>query len=799
MANVSVPQSDGDLHGPASDGEDQGPGEASGLSRAELQEFRRFQQFLRQQSPRRARRRREGEEEDDEEEEGRGQSGPAPSWEASTPFEDYLIKAKLWLATTKAKPKSRGPLLLKALGSNAFENFKHLAKDSSWLNNPRGAEQLLDEMNRPEYYGEDRQEHMLTAMSRLTYHMKRTKGESWREFFARWDTALRKVHEHQITLPAEYEGFLMINGLQLAEGEVKALLNYTHGCIKPTSIKEWLRKNETRLSAQELGADKKKLTASIMLTENYQEADEAGEEGEHEYDAEIYEIESYLTDVHGEETIDPEEVLDETEAQEILATILQKKKSYQQSMKLKKDKFLSRGYGTGKGAGGGGYAKGKGHANNFRPGNYNISGEWNIREIQRRTRCHNCGELGHFKRHCPNPPKSTPTSSAMKTHENHHLEPATETDEAYFVGHMEQSMVGEVLETPEKTSSPEKQDLSMSRECYKARNVRPRDGLGEHEMRFFPTWFCGMVARHEKVHDHTCATVDTGCQRLAIGNQTLQHFHLQLPTSLKITLHPEVNRFKSVHQTSTTTKVASIPCSLGVKGSLLRPAVFDDDYSQHAPFLLSLSFLIHCHGELMLSPEKGLRVKIRGESEEIPLHLGPTGALRIPLQRFNEVKIKNLARRQKERLEVEKNEFEVLNLNTKPQPQVETNEEGLRRNEPNLSTSSFADAHDGDWSRCQASQRQYVSPGEGEPLGQARALSAGTLHSKEQASGARGLDRSGDWKAGGADGGWHSHGRADLHPEPSGHGDSRSSGHIRRGVQYGECGDTHTNTLTIRS
>ena len=177
-----MPQSDGDLHGPASDFEEQMQGEPSGLSRAELQEFRRFQQFMRREggttSPRRTRRRRGEDEDEEEEEEGRGQSGPAPSWDASSPFEDYLIKAKLWLATTKAKPKSRGPLLLKALGGSAFENFKFLAKDGSWLNNPKGAEFLLDEMNRPEYYGEDRQEHMLTAMSRLTYHMKRNHGES---------------------------------------------------------------------------------------------------------------------------------------------------------------------------------------------------------------------------------------------------------------------------------------------------------------------------------------------------------------------------------------------------------------------------------------------------------------------------------------------------------------------------------------------------------------------------------------------------------------------------------------------
>ena len=167
---------------------------------------------------------------------------------ARTAFEDYYIKAKLWLATTKARGKARGPLLLKSLSSTPFETFKHLAKDIGWLNDARGAERLLEEMNKPEFYGDDQQEHMLTALSRITYHMKRGKNESWREFFSRWDVALRRVHDHKISLPEEYEGFLMINGLQLTEMETKNMLNFTHGCIRPRSIKEWLRKNETKLS-----------------------------------------------------------------------------------------------------------------------------------------------------------------------------------------------------------------------------------------------------------------------------------------------------------------------------------------------------------------------------------------------------------------------------------------------------------------------------------------------------------------------------------------------------------------------
>ena len=118
----------------------------------------------------------------------KGQAGPPPSWDGSTPFEDFLIRARLWLATTKAKGKARGPLLLKALSGTTFETFKHLAKDAAWLADANNANTLLETMDRPEYYGDDQQEHMLTALSRITYHVKRQKNETWRDFFARWCT-----------------------------------------------------------------------------------------------------------------------------------------------------------------------------------------------------------------------------------------------------------------------------------------------------------------------------------------------------------------------------------------------------------------------------------------------------------------------------------------------------------------------------------------------------------------------------------------------------------------------------------
>ena len=113
----AVPPSDGDLDEPPGGGSPaagsmgaQGAQDALGSDREAFARFQRFLQMERDEGrgPLRQRRRREREDEEgDESGEGRGASGPPPAWDGQTPFEDYHIKAQLWIAT---KAKSRGIL-----------------------------------------------------------------------------------------------------------------------------------------------------------------------------------------------------------------------------------------------------------------------------------------------------------------------------------------------------------------------------------------------------------------------------------------------------------------------------------------------------------------------------------------------------------------------------------------------------------------------------------------------------------------------------------------------------------------
>ena len=181
-----------------------------------------------------------------------GMSGPivvlAPEWDGeTTSFQDYAIKARLWLATTKAKAKTRGPLLLQKLSKVPFESMKFLAKDAGWMASTTNGEDLIKMMDQADYFGEDRDEDLLSDLARITYHLRRDKGEGHRSFFGKWDVAMRKVVEHRVDLPTKFVGFLMINALALSETDIKNLLNYTRGSIEPADIREWVRKHETKL------------------------------------------------------------------------------------------------------------------------------------------------------------------------------------------------------------------------------------------------------------------------------------------------------------------------------------------------------------------------------------------------------------------------------------------------------------------------------------------------------------------------------------------------------------------------
>ena len=401
--------------------------EDDGFNSDEFREWMRNRNRNGRQARNRRRDSSRGSEDRDEDE--RTNAGPAPEWDGeSLTFQDYAIKARLWLATTRSKPRTRGPLLLQKLSKVPFETMKFLARDRRWMQNPDNGEELIDTMDKAEYFGDDRDEDLLSALAKVTFHVRREKQETHRSFFNRWETAMRKVVEHQVLLPDKYKGFLLVNALTLSETEIKAMLNYTRGSILPVDIKDWIRKHETKLQVSQVGLDSKKTGTSSRTSTNYFIAEEETDDE----DDEVHSLEAALQELHdGEYPGDPSnvaedevQVLEEQEAAEILNTILTKKRSFMQTQKAKKMKELGRGYKPGsfnaKGKGKNTYSSTSTGKMPFRAGQYKMT----IEEIKKVTRCGNCHKVGHWHRECPEPPRER---------EQHLLE----TEEAVFCGLLE--------------------------------------------------------------------------------------------------------------------------------------------------------------------------------------------------------------------------------------------------------------------------------------------------------------------------------------------------------------------------
>ena len=604
-------------------------------------------------------------------------AGPPPEWDGvSTEFKDYKIKARIWLRTTRTPAHARGPLLLKSLTKGPWEDLKFLANDDEWMADPDNGNKLITMMDSKEFYGEEKRESMLAACARLTYHLRRQRGETARAFMTRWDTAERKIREHDVRLPQEYLGFLIVNALQLDSEKTKLLLNYTKGSLQVADVKSWLRVHETDLDMNHLGSDRKKASVNYLA-----DPEDTKEIQLVDLDDEDDMMENDQTDILLTTMADLEEpknnstddmvTLTESETKDILMTMLKDAKhrgrNYAGALKAKKNRDLARGYGAGRDG-------------LMKPGTYEVS----ISELKKRTKCNACGAVGHWARECPKPktdsfkPKSKEVNFLMQ-------------DQSSFA-ESEFFYLEDDVAAGSKESVHDCHDFSQSDRAYMACPAAIQ---------------CFHMTT--MIEDDGCATIDTGCQRMAIGLNTLNKLMNFQPPELPITFCDEVHQFRSVHKVSCTTQLACIPCSLGVRGSILRPALFEEEHCADAPFLLSLPFLLHCRAILHLDEDKGLSLVSQRFGFKVSCHLGPTGALRIPIQQFTDSMKKFLSTKvskKRDEYELMQTMTEKINHRSMSCTTQSSGSEGGSRKSPALGAAPRSNCSDA-WSAAEAGSQRW--------------------------------------------------------------------------------------------
>ncbi|CAE7152459.1 unnamed protein product [Symbiodinium pilosum] len=238
----------------------------------------------------------------------RTNAGPPPSWDGNTSFKDYWICAKLWMVTTKTKPRARGPL--KNLSGIPFDSMKYLARDDAWLKDEHNGEKLLKVMDTKELFGEDDRENMLASLVKITYGLRRAKNEDYQSFFTKWDNAVRKLDEHQIVLPP--------------------------GKLGSKSVKEWVRVHETNLdltktTSSTTASSTDKRASMILLAED--EIEHGNDYPDDDGDLEI--LLNAMTSLDSDDgTIseDSNQVFDEDEVKEVLAAMPNVPKNWPEAM-----------------------------------------------------------------------------------------------------------------------------------------------------------------------------------------------------------------------------------------------------------------------------------------------------------------------------------------------------------------------------------------------------------------------------------------------------------------------------------
>lgn len=106
------------------------------------------------------------------------------------------------------------------------------------------------------------------------------------------------------------------------------------------------------------------------------------------------------------------------------------------------------------------------------------------------------------------------------------------------------------------------------------------------------------------------AIIDTGCQRTAIGRNTLNQIAAALPHHLPVKYANQRFRFAGIGGETITTQVAKLPVLFGRKPGMLRAAILED--TPDAPLLVSLPILRALGTNLNLSSHQ-LRYQAIGE------------------------------------------------------------------------------------------------------------------------------------------------------------------------------------------
>lgn len=535
---------------------------------------------------------------------------PAPVWGGDSPekhYKEYLRNLQLWLVEAEAR------IPLNLIGKRIIDSIPLGSKLSTLL-----AHLTVAEITAPEGYkaiikiiedahGYLKDQSLEQAFDEAIFRGRRDRGQSLTAFLAAKTAAFAELRKQGLDLLATSAGRHLLGHLILRQGgftmdQKQRLRVVTNGSIDYRDLEGAIQR-VLGDKIDEPGHDGASTTRRWRSSTYWDgDASEWNEDDEHQtffdYDLEVDDLDIFqdlvaLNDTEEVVMSFPTEVpmvMEENETLEVLASTIEdvfyetrERLAFKGKGKGKGKKGKSKGgartfgeaafpaFGGGKG---GGYLdhrralqasrNGRGYD---RPWNQRFGSKLTLSELKAKTRCHQCKQVGHWSRECPQKGKIISGSRSS-------------TSGASSNGSMS---TGFFVEPPKTMASFGHQFLTATaldsvREEYMQR-PHPASNMS----------FLSYVFLGSSTADGT-ALVDTAAQHGLVGMQTLEkHDHLlQERFGLKVQWsHEAGGSVRGVCGAEETTKIAYVPIGLSGKSGVLRVQVVPGDI----PFLLPAYFL----------------------------------------------------------------------------------------------------------------------------------------------------------------------------------------------------------------
>ena len=514
-----------------------------------------------------------------------------------------------------------GPKLIEFLAGEAELAVEHIpVEDLAKSGGERLVFKALDERFRPL-----EKDDMNEALKEFFFETAIRSGEPMKAFITRFVTVERKLREQGVTLPDEVQGWFMLRKLHLDTNQEAMILTATRGSFKIGDVSQAVR----AILANTKGTHKTNQKDTFVVTDEQDRDTDVGWDEDQEL------LQVLAAELQENDNYEEEELLDTFE-------------SYKQVRTKMQEVRKARGFRSDASSSG-----------SSQPWRLQGTISARLQQVKARTRCHRCGQVGHWRKECPsrsggkgsNKGSASSVTSQTSSKEVHIVEADWPTQEDYDLlldqtaseielgldafmiqggGESDDSQRSVMLD-PWSAPVP----LIFREQCSTA--LGPSTVMNDVQHVHFEVF-------HEDddqgVVEYTAAALethgipDTACRRSLIGSNVLARVEEHLSrTGRRVQRKEATSHFRFGNNGSLRSdEVAVIPCCIAGQQLLIQVAVLPGSGAD-TPFLMSKELLKELGARLDLVRDTISFARLG--NREVCLGTTSKGHYAVPLYEFD--------------------------------------------------------------------------------------------------------------------------------------------------------------------